>query len=80
MAGDRLMRAIVVALTLSLFPQLAFAWGDDGHKVVALIAEHYLTPDVRNTKGRMSLYGGACTHARRIGIVRLALRASLGCP
>ena len=43
------MRAIVAALTLFLIPQFAFAWGDDGHKVVALIAEHYLTPDVRNT-------------------------------
>ena len=43
------MRAIVVAFTLLLCPQFAFAWGDDGHKVVALIAEHYLTPDVRNT-------------------------------
>jgi hypothetical protein len=32
-----------------LAPQSAFAWGDDGHKVVALIAEHYLTPEVRNT-------------------------------
>ena len=43
------MRAIAVALSLSLFPQFAFAWGDDGHKIVALIAEHYLTPDARNT-------------------------------
>jgi hypothetical protein len=43
------MKATVVALTLLLFPQLAFGWGDDGHKVVALIAEHYLTADVRNT-------------------------------
>jgi hypothetical protein len=43
------MKATAVALTLLLIPQFAFAWGDDGHKVVALIAEHYLTPDVRNT-------------------------------
>jgi hypothetical protein len=43
------MKAIAVALTLALFPQFALAWGDDGHKVVALIAEHYLTPDARNT-------------------------------
>jgi len=32
-----------------MIPQFAFAWGDDGHKVVALIAEHYLTPEARNT-------------------------------
>jgi hypothetical protein len=39
------MRAIAVAVTLSLCPQFAFAWGDDGHKTVALIAERYLTDD-----------------------------------
>jgi hypothetical protein len=27
--------------------QQAAAWGDDGHKVVALIAQHYLTPTAR---------------------------------
>jgi hypothetical protein len=43
------MKAIAVALTLALVPQFAFAWGDDGHRIVALIAEHHLTPDVRNT-------------------------------
>jgi hypothetical protein len=41
------MKAIVVALGLALLtvaPQRASAWGDDGHKTVALIAQHYLTP------------------------------------
>jgi hypothetical protein len=28
-------------------PSPAFAWGDEGHEVVGLIAEHYLEPDVR---------------------------------
>jgi hypothetical protein len=28
-------------------PRRAIAWGDEGHKVIALIAEHYLDPDVR---------------------------------
>jgi hypothetical protein len=28
---------------LTAIPQKASAWGDDGHKTVALIAEHYLT-------------------------------------
>jgi hypothetical protein len=32
---------------LAIQPQAASAWGDDGHKVVALIAEHYLTPAAR---------------------------------
>jgi hypothetical protein len=44
------MKAILTALALSLLmPQYAHAWGDDGHKVVALIAQHYLTPDTRRT-------------------------------
>ena len=29
---------------LATTPQRALAWGDDGHKTVALIAQHYLTP------------------------------------
>lgn len=46
------MKPIAVALTLglsvlTLLPREAAAWGDDGHKTVALIAEHYLTPDAR---------------------------------
>jgi hypothetical protein len=44
------MKAVLAALAVSmLIPQYAHAWGDEGHKVVALIAEHYLTPDVRDT-------------------------------
>jgi hypothetical protein len=41
------VKAIVVTLGLALLltvPQRASAWGDDGHKTVALIAEHYLSP------------------------------------
>ena len=34
----------MIAATL---PQKASAWGDDGHKTVALIAEHYLTPGAK---------------------------------
>ena len=44
------MKSILIALSIVVtVTQHAFAWGDDGHKVVALIAEHYLAPDVRNT-------------------------------
>jgi hypothetical protein len=32
---------------LAALPQKATAWGDDGHKVVALIAENYLTPTTK---------------------------------
>jgi DDE family transposase len=41
------MKAIVVVLGLAVLaatPERASAWGDDGHKTVALIARHYLTP------------------------------------
>jgi nuclease S1 len=37
-------RMAAAALTFALSTGAAYAWGDDGHKVVALIAEHYLTP------------------------------------
>jgi hypothetical protein len=44
------MKTILVVLALSLLaPQHALAWGEDGHRVIALIADHYLTPDVRRT-------------------------------
>jgi hypothetical protein len=36
--------ALTLALTVNIAqPRQALAWGDDGHKVVALIAQHYLT-------------------------------------
>jgi hypothetical protein len=41
------MKATIALLSfsmLSALPQQAAAWGDDGHKTVALIAQHYLTP------------------------------------
>ncbi len=34
-------------------PQQAAAWGDDGHKTVALIAQHYLTPAARKQADAM---------------------------
>jgi S1/P1 Nuclease len=45
------MRALLAALSLCVVvtaPQHAAAWGDDGHRAIAVIAEHYLTPDVRS--------------------------------
>jgi hypothetical protein len=35
--------ALLSFFMLTELPEQAAAWGDDGHKVVALIAEHYLT-------------------------------------
>jgi hypothetical protein len=40
--------AAIAAATLSATPPSAHAFGNEGHEIVALIAEHYLTPDVRH--------------------------------
>jgi nuclease S1 len=41
--------AFSLALTSSLIhPRAAYAWGDDGHKVVALIAQHHLAPTAKS--------------------------------
>jgi hypothetical protein len=36
-----------VLLIVGLLPQYAQAWGDQGHRITALIAEHYLDPGAR---------------------------------
>jgi nuclease S1 len=46
------MRAVAAVFALPMLvtaPQFAFAWGDDGHKTVALIAQQCLTPTARKT-------------------------------
>jgi hypothetical protein len=47
----RTVKSVLAAAVLALVPGSALAWGDEGHKVIALIAEHYLNPavDVRVT-------------------------------
>ena len=35
----------LAAVILSITPTLCLAWGADGHRVVAEIASHYLTPE-----------------------------------
>jgi hypothetical protein len=43
-------RAAAIGLFVSLaVPQHALAWGDSGHKTVALIAQQCLTPAVKRT-------------------------------
>jgi hypothetical protein len=44
---DFLFACFLIASALET-PRPAFAWGDEGHKVIALIAEHYLDPAVRS--------------------------------
>ena len=42
----RAAHAALAALALAV-PVAAHAWGDEGHRIVALIAEHHLDPEVR---------------------------------
>ena len=37
----------VLAASALAAPGFAYAWGDEGHEIVAQIADHYLSPDVR---------------------------------
>ncbi len=39
--------ASCIATTILISPHLAHAWGRDGHEVIAIIAEHHLTPAAR---------------------------------
>jgi nuclease S1 len=45
--GPNAVRLLLIVATLAALPGKAVAWGDDGHKTVALIAEHYLTPEAK---------------------------------
>src|SRR5215472_8664664 len=50
------MRIIIALLGLALLgttTHRALAWGDDGHKTIALIAQHYLAPDVKRKVAAM---------------------------
>jgi hypothetical protein len=42
--GPNAVSLLLIIATVAVLPGEARAWGDDGHKAVALIAEHYLTP------------------------------------
>jgi len=41
------VRVLVVLLTAILWPRLGFAWGHEGHQIIALIAEHYMTDSAK---------------------------------
>jgi hypothetical protein len=43
----RIFSACFLLAVATTAPHPAFAWGDEGHKVIALIAEHYLDPAAR---------------------------------
>jgi hypothetical protein len=43
----RIFSACVLLAIATIAPYPSFAWGDEGHKIIALIAEHYLDPAAR---------------------------------
>jgi hypothetical protein len=45
--SKRIPSACVFLAVVTTAPHPAFAWGDEGHKIIALIAEHYLDPAAR---------------------------------
>jgi hypothetical protein len=50
------MRTILAGALLTaicLIPGLAAAWGDEGHRIVALIAYEHLSPDIQAEVGQM---------------------------
>ncbi len=40
------LRLVALALAMGIAPS-AYAWGDEGHRIVALVAQHYLSPRAR---------------------------------
>ena len=40
-------RACLLLVAVLVAPRPVLAWGDEGHKVIGIIAEHYLDPAVR---------------------------------
>jgi hypothetical protein len=57
----------LVGLMLLVRPATAYCWGDEGHEIVGLIAEHYLTPAVRSRVTAL-LAGDASGLTRGTGI------------
>src|SRR5262249_24349527 len=39
--------ALLAAAVVAGAPAPALAWGDEGHEIIALVADHYLTPETR---------------------------------
>lgn len=56
--GDDLMlklvrRQVSASVVLLVPPQMGFAWGHEGHRVIALIAEHYMTGEGKTKAGQL---------------------------
>jgi hypothetical protein len=42
------LAAMIAGVVLPIYPSVGWSWGDEGHEIIALIAEHYLKPQVRS--------------------------------
>jgi hypothetical protein len=62
---------LVIGLMLLVRPGTGYSWGNEGHEIVALIAEHYLNPAVR-AKVASLLAGDASGLTRSTGIAEEA--------
>jgi nuclease S1 len=49
----RMAQGVFTTAIVALHPCPALAWGDEGHKIIALVAEQYLDSAVRETVGAM---------------------------
>jgi hypothetical protein len=61
----------LVGLMILMRPATGYCWGDEGHEIVALIAEHYLDPAVRARVSQL-LAGDASGLTRGTGIAQEA--------
>jgi hypothetical protein len=64
----------LVGLMVLMRPATGYCWGDEGHEIVALIAEHYLNPAVRARVSAL-LAGDASGLTRGTGIAQEAIWA-----
>jgi hypothetical protein len=49
---SHLTKALPIALALYVTSHMpAFAWGDEGHEIIALIAQSFLTPAAADRSG-----------------------------
>jgi hypothetical protein len=55
--------AVVAAALLIVSPSIAFAWGSEGHRIVAEIAEHYLEPATAAQVRQLLVLDGSTTLA-----------------
>jgi hypothetical protein len=59
---------VFIASLAALAPNFALAWGEEGHEIIGLIAEHYLKPNVRE---QVTALSASCRASARISADRI---------